>query len=63
MKLVNLAPKGSNPRFVNPERVDAVIADDRETLVYAGQYFYRVRKHYTEVLKMLGADQKEGETE
>lgn len=59
MKLVNLAPKGSNPRFVNPEQVDAVIADDRETLVYAGQYYYKVRKPYTEVLKMLGAYLKE----
>ena len=61
MKLVNLAPNKFQPRLVNPERVDAVFADGRETIVYAGQIFYRVRKPYTEVLKMLGADQKEGE--
>ena len=59
MKLVNLAPKGSQPRFVNPEQVDAVIADETDTLVYAGQYYYRVRKRYTEVIEMLGAEIKE----
>lgn len=62
MKLVNLAPKGSQPRFVNPERVDAIVADDNETLVYAGQYYYKVRKRYTEVIKMLGTDQTGGDT-
>ena len=63
MELVNLAPNGSQPRFVNPERVDAVVADDNETLVYAGQYYYKVRKPYTQVLKMLGAYLKERDAE
>ena len=61
MKLVNLAPKNSEPRFVNPEQVDAVIADGLETLLYAGQYFYKVRKHYSKVIEMLDADTKDGD--
>lgn len=59
IKLVNLAPQWSAPRLVNPEQVDAVVADDGETIVYAGQYYYRVRAHYTQVLEMLGAETKE----
>ena len=63
MKLVNLAPDNFNPRFVNPEQVDAVIADDTDTIVYAGQYMYRVRKHYTKVLEMLGVETEGGNNE
>lgn len=59
IKLVNLAPAWSAPRLVNPEQVDAVVADDGETIVYAGKYCYRVRKNYTQVLEMLGAEVKE----
>ena len=64
MRLVNLSPDRFNPRFVNPEQVDAVIADDDETIVYAGQYFYKVRKHYTKVIAMLtGEECERGEPE
>lgn len=60
MKLVNIAPSKSEPRFVNPEQVDAVIADGTETMVYAGQYFYKVRQHYTKVIEMLTGERHEG---
>ena len=63
MKLVNIAPKNCEPRFVNPEQVDAVISDGSETIVYAGQYYYRVRKHYTHVIEMLGAKVDGGDHE
>lgn len=56
MKLVNISSNEFFPNFVNPEQVDAVIADDMDTIVYAGQYMYRVRKHYTKVLEMLGVE-------
>ena len=59
IKLVNLAPFNCKPRLVNPEQVDAVVDDDGETIVYAGQFVYRVRKNYTQVLEMLGAEVKE----
>lgn len=59
MKLVNIAPRNSEPRFVNPEQVDAVISDGMETIIYAGQYCYKVRQHYTKVIEMLGAEVKE----
>ena len=61
MKLVNLTPDSREPRFVNPEQVDAVIADGAETIVYAGQFRYIVRKHYSYVLEMLYPERrKEG---
>lgn len=61
MKLVNISSNEFSPRFVNPEQVDAVIADETDTLVYAGQFYYRVRKPYTEVVEMLGAEIKDGD--
>ena len=61
IKLVNLAPAWSAPRLVNPEQVDAVVDDDGETIVYAGQFVYRARKNYTQVLEMLGAAESEWE--
>lgn len=55
MELINLSESKLNPKYVNPEQVDAVVADDGDTIVYAGQYVYKVRKPYKEVINMLGA--------
>lgn len=63
MKLVNLASDGSKPQFVNPDQVDAVVGNYRETYVYAGQYFCKVNKCYTKVIELLGAEVEEDKQE